>query len=628
MRTLATAILVLLLAAGLWAQAAPPDDSAQLRHELEQMKKTIVALEQRLAAQEKVQANALAPSKETVSVTELATDLKDVKEQVNETQRKTLLDRIQWSGDYRFQAHTLRANIPAHYDGMQVQNFMTKMLWMAAPTSMGGLGGPTGYTPAQMQAFMSQLSAFGGPITPAMFADMFKNPANPMNPFNMAGNTAAYSAFANNPALFAHMQSQLGNFNPQSMRALQTYLAQAAGITPQRNADTNALFTNRLRLRFNAKVADNVTFDGRISMYKVFGDSVGVQTFDGRPTSMNIDGTTTRVPNGDMLRVERAFFSWNHIGGSNLYLSIGRRPSTDGPPLNFREDEPRGGTPTGSLFNYQYDGITLGYHLTDKMTARLCWGVGFSSGFGSANQIKDPASRIKDVHLLGAMVDLIETENTFVQVLAAHAWNVTDGFNGEVVWPVNPLTGEAVPPAVMRFTPSANLGALNLFGINLQRKFGGFDLFLSGNASQMRPNGLYGPFGGLGSDPFETPTDHTGTMIYAGVRYSFPQNDGKTKLGLEFNHGSKYWFNFSQAEDDIFMPKTATRGEVFEPYITHRINDHLILKAAYQHFNYRWSGSGWHVGTPKPLDTGTPQLLGFPSYDSADLFTVGLTARF
>src|SRR5512142_320693 len=135
MRKLAIAILVLLLAIGLWAQTpAPPDDSAQLRQELAQMKKTIAALEQRLAAQEKVQQNAVVPAKDTVATTEL----QDVKEQVNETQGRTLLDRIQWSGDYRFQAHTLRANIPAHFDGMQLQSYMVKAMWLAAPVSMGG----------------------------------------------------------------------------------------------------------------------------------------------------------------------------------------------------------------------------------------------------------------------------------------------------------------------------------------------------------------------------------------------------------------------------------------------------------------------------------------------------------
>jgi hypothetical protein len=179
----------------------------------------------------------------------------------------------------------------------------------------------------------------------------------------------------------------------------------------------------------------------------------------------------------------------------------------------------------------------------------------------------------------------------------------------------------------MRYSPSANLGGINLYGLTMQKRLAQFDTFVSINANTLLPNGVTSPFGGLGSDPFDaSATNHSGYMVYAGVRYAFPQNDGRTKLGFEYNHGSKYWFNFAQAEDDIISPKTSARGDVFETYLTHRINQRFILKADYQRFNYTWSGSGWHVGAPKRLDS-TP-MLGFPTYDRAGMLTVGLTARF
>ena len=115
-------------------------------------------------------------------------------------------------------------------------------------------------------------------------------------------------------------------------------------------------------------------------------------------------------------------------------------------------------------------------------------------------------------------------------------------------------------------------------------------------------------------------------MLYLRLCFNVPQNDGKTKLGFEFNQGSKYWFNLAQAEDDIIAPKTQTRGEVYETYLTHRINDHFIFKADFIRYNYTYSGSGWHLGAPKRLDE--VPLLGFPTYDTANMFTVGLTARF
>jgi hypothetical protein len=230
------------------------------------------------------------------------------------------------------------------------------------------------------------------------------------------------------------------------------------------------------------------------------------------------------------------------------------------------------------------------------------------------------------VHLVGANLDLWTSETALVQATYAHAFNVTDGFTGLIVMSNNPLTGEPVPaPVIMRYTPSANLGSIDLFGVNVTRRQGPVDFYASGNYSGTRPNTTTTPFGGLMSDPFETPEDHDGYMVLAGVRLSF-SNDERTKLGFEYNHGSQYWFNFAHAEDDIFAPKTNTRGNVYEVYLTHRISDRFIFRADYIHYDYNYSGSGWHVGAPKKLDS-TP-MLGFPAYDSAHKLAFGLTARF
>jgi hypothetical protein len=417
----------------------------------------------------------------------------------------------------------------------------------------------------------------------------------------------------------------MGIFDP-----FMNYLATAPNVFVPGYKDNNKImYTNRLRLKFNAKVSENVSFEGRLSMYKAFGDSTGVQVFNGQPNSLTMDGTNAGVPNSDIVRVERAYFSWNNIGGSKFYFSIGRRPSTYGPPMNYRQDEPRGGTPSGALFDFQYDGMTLGYHLSDKMVWRVCYGVGYESGYGSGDILKLPQDRLKDMHLIGGVLDLWTTDKTFIQATVAHAFNVTDGFNGLVVFPSNPLTGDSVnAPVVMRFTPTGNLGSINLAGVDVTRRQGPMDLYISGNYSGTRPNGVTGPFGGLMTDPYGTPEDHNGYMALVGVRYNFPWHDEATKLGFEFNHGTKYWFNFAQAQDDIIAPKTNTRGEVYEIYLTHRISPRFLFKADALKYNYRYSGSGWHVGAPKALDTLETPLLGFPTYKDAFMATLGLTARF
>lgn len=620
MRKLYLLVLTFMLTAGLWAQTAPPapDDAAQLRQEIDQMKKTINSLEQRLDAQQAAAAKttaaepAVEPAAQQVvpakdqALTDLQTSVRDLNERTNQTERKTLRDRLEWGGDYRYEFHVIRGNIPTHYDGMQVQNLMVNTLWLFTPQSQGGLG---------MTFDPNMLSQ----MTPAQFSGFLGQ--------QVQQNYAQYQYFTNN-LTFSGLKGAVGQFSPQMQQMLMNYLTQVPGVLQNAySANSDALMTNRLRLRFDSKVADNVSFGARLSMYKVFGDSTGLQVFDGQPTSMAIDGTTARVPSGDMVRVDRAYFSWNNIGGSKLYLSIGRRPSTEGPPLNFRDDEPRGGTPSAALIDFQFDGITVGYNVNDKMTLRGCYGMGYSAGFGNGALLENPADRVKSVHLFGGNFDLYSTDKTFMQVTLARAWNVTDGFDGLMVLPNNPVTGAPVTaPVVMRYAPTANLGAIDLYGVNLEKKVGDFDLFLSGNWSSMRPNGLTTPFGGLMSDPFETPVNREGQMYYVGVRYSIPKDDGRTKIGFEFNHGTKYWFNFAQAADDIISPKTSTRGEVYETYLTHRLSDHFMLKGSYINYNYVWSGSGWQVGAPKRLDS-TP-LLGFPTYDSAKMFTTGIIAEF
>ncbi|HEX4784900.1 MAG TPA: DUF3373 family protein [Candidatus Sulfotelmatobacter sp.] len=619
MRKLLLTVPIFLLVSGLWAQTAPPatDDAAQLRQEIDQLKKTINTMEQRLDAQENAgkaaaqtpatpAAVALPPAPKDEALSDLQASVRDLNERANTAERKSLRDRLEWGGDYRFEVHTIRGNIPAHYDGMQTQNLMVNTLWLFAPQSQGGLG--MTFNPNML-----------GQMTPSQFSGFLGQ--------QVQQNYAQYQYFTNN-LTFPALKQSVGKFSPQMQQMLTNYLTQVPGVLQAAySANSDALMTNRLRLRFDAHVADNVSFGARLSMYKVFGDSSGLQVFDGQPTSLAIDGTTAGVPSGDMVRVERAFFSWNDIGGSKLYLSIGRRPSTDGPPLNFRDDEPRGGTPSGALIDFQFDGITAGYKVSEKMTLRACYGMGYSSGFGNGNLLETPADRVKSVHLFGGNIDLYSTDKTFIQVTLARAWNVTDGFDGLMVLPNNPLTGASITaPIVMRYAPSANLGAIDLYGINLQKKLRNFDLFVSGNWSGLRPNGLTTPFGGLMSDPFEAPSNHDGQMYYVGVRYSIPKDDGRTKVGVEFNHGTEYWFNFAQAEDDIIAPKTDTRGNVYEAYLTHRIHDHFVVKGSYINYNYGWSGSGWQVGAPKRLNS--VPILGFPTYDTAKMVTLGVVAEF
>jgi hypothetical protein len=517
-------------------------------------------------------------------IDKLKQEINDLEKRVMKNERKTALDRINFSGDFRFEVNSINSTYDDFYDGMQLQRMLVDTLFYFGATGMPP------QSPEAVQGFIAQ-------------------------------NYANYLYYLDNVVTFDWLKEVMGSFPPEMQQAL---LGQLLPYTYTEGYDysNEILYTNRLRLQMDAKVSDSVDFSGRLSMYKVWGDSTGVQTFNGFPTSINIDGTTSSVPNSDILRVERAYFTWS---GDKFYLSIGRRPSTGGTPLNFRNDEPRGGSPLGTLVNFQFDGATFGWKINDQSTFRLCYGVGFESGFGNAQELKTPADRLKDASFLGINWDIWNTENLFVQTTIMRAFDVTDGFGGLVVLPVDPVTGQDVPaPIVMRYAPSATLGDISWASVVAVMHPGAFDVFGSLSYMESDPNDVTSPFGGLFSDPFETPEKQDAYSYYLGARYNF-SND-KTKIGLEYNYGSEYWFNMAVAEDSLFAPKTSVRGDVWELYLTHRITKNFILKLDYMKYNFKYSGSGWHMGAPKDLDS-TP-ILGFASPTDADRFLLGLQARF
>src|SRR6266568_1582975 len=117
--------------------AASPgaDASDQLKQDLETLKKQVAALEERLKAQEKPAAAQPQPTPPA----EIAAQFKELDQRVSQTERSQAMDRISFTGDYRFEAHTIRGKVPAHFDGMGLQNLTVKTMF-----AMPILGRPPG----------------------------------------------------------------------------------------------------------------------------------------------------------------------------------------------------------------------------------------------------------------------------------------------------------------------------------------------------------------------------------------------------------------------------------------------------------------------------------------------------
>ncbi len=420
--------------------------------------------------------------------------------------------------------------------------------------------------------------------------------------------------------------------------------------------DNDIMYTTRLRLGMNAKVYKNVNFAGRLLMFKNWGDSTGVQAFDGF-NHVTMDGTNGGNPTGDWLRVERAYFDWKDIAGSNFYLSIGRRPSTYGTPTNFRENEMRGGTPSGHLVNFNFDGLTLGYRLgeitgIEGQVVRFCYGQGYESdwGNGTFDQPRSPIADVEDVHLGGFNIDALNDGTNFLQFTAFYALDITDGFKGLAAVPVPvPAFNNQQFPVVARLAASENIGDMILGGVGYAREEeNGLKWFASLGWNHTKPNGKISDFGfgGLltdaeivnfadldGNGTPETPVmeaasddEKDGFSVYAGVQIPAPFG----KLGLEYNWGSKYWFAFTQAQDDLLGSKLATRGHVGEAYYLFDINPNMFIKVGAIYYDYEYTGSGVPVGAPHKIEdvqNGKVPAT-FPTFDKAWDAYASLTVNF
>ncbi len=568
------------------ASSAPVAEAARAAGTLAALEARIEELERELGAlRERVQA--------------AEKDKEENQQRVDALEKKAALDRLNITGEIRIASDTLAGKQAAHFDGLKLQKGIVDTMFYSA-TNAGSFPFPS--NPSDPQSIYRTLDA------------------------NVAGHYADYLLFTSR-LTFNDLKSALGRFPAAQQQALMQMLVPATAVAEQ-DYRNDILYTTRLRLNLRTEISEHMSFSGRLAMYKAWGDSAGVQVFNGEPTSINIDGTTVGVPNSDIVRVDRAYFDWNRIGGSGLYLSLGRRPSSGGPPTEIREGRLRGGTPLGHVVDYQFDGVTVGYTFKEKMPGaiwRFCYGLGYESGFGSGDQLRAPADRLKDVHFGGLNADLYSSDRLFVQVTALRAFNVTDGFNSLVVMPADPVTGNPSPaPMVMRFTPTSNLGDIDLAAAVVVGTHERVKWFGSIAGMQSHPERVTTPFGGLLTDPFSVPESHDAWSFYTGARFDLP--NGKTQVGAEFNRGSRYWFNFTHSADEILLSKLATRGNVFEAYLNQQVGKVGQLRISGLQYDYEYSGSGWHMGEPKPLDQMS--LLGFPTYKKLFNLRLAFSVRF
>ncbi|GFO61660.1 hypothetical protein GMST_39850 [Geomonas silvestris] len=510
--------------------------------------------------------------------------INDLTRKVERLEEKTLSKWLTIGGDYRFRFDSLKGETKAYTD--------------------------VNKTFANAQAFMNN-----GFLT---------------DPVNFGPQVAAFSTFSNQMRQVRTYQG--ANAFLGANQAMAGQLLNFAQQVPAYKPNNDSIYTNRLGVDLHAKATKDVTVNIRLLAYKTFGsqDPSAVTNNGDTPFFADrvgvFDGTLGHVPSTSLLNVDRAYATWSNIADQPIWFSVGRRPSTNGDPSQLRQNTERpgnGGTPA-LLVDYAFDGMTIGWapdiDALPGAYAKICYGRGFESGF------ETPSNSLNDTDMLGVAVIPIDTDPLRVWL----QWN--RGF-GIFDFPTMRDT------AFGNTSPSVELGDIDWYGVGTTSTFknigpGKLNFFANLGMSVTHPNdnvSANAGFQGLMTGSFfrpEAPSSKTGWAGYLGARYDYEPTN--TKLGVEYNHGSKNWITFAPAADDIWTSKLGTRGNVYETYLIQELNlkpisSHLskaFVKVGYQYYDFEYTGSNNWVGAPVKVADVQPgdMMLLTPLKNAQDIY--------
>ena len=534
-----------------------------------------------------------------LKIDKLSKEVADLKGSVKKIDDKSLSKWLSIGGDYRFRIDSLRGETKAYMNPVGLFGYMGENALLT--TTNIAFGGMTvGQALTLANANMQQVKTY------------------------QAAAAAAPTFLGQLNALYADVAGQTSTFGPNAGPATQE---NGRVFVPAQRPKNETLYTNKFGLDLHAKATKDVTVNVKLDMYKSFGSqSDNATTGNYFADRVGVfDGTIGHVPSEGLLNVDRAYATWSNIAEQPVWLSIGRRPATNGAPTNLKLNNERpgnGGTPA-LLVDYAFDGMTLGYapdiDLLPGAYTKVCYGRGFDSGF------KTSTNSIKDTDMLGIAVIPVDTDPLRVWLQWNRGFNIFD-------FPVmsNTVFGNTAP--------ATNLGSIDWYGggfMSTLKKVGpgSLNIFVDGGLSITHPNdnvSAQAGFQGLGTGAFfqpEAPSDKTGWAVYAGIRYDFPS---KTKIGFEYNRGSKNWITFAPAADDMWTSKVGVRGNVYEPYIIQELNLKPIssyfakafFKIGYQYYDFEYTGSNNWVGAPVKIASiqSTDMLLMAPVKSAHDIY--------
>ncbi|MDP3759752.1 MAG: DUF3373 domain-containing protein [Ramlibacter sp.] len=579
-----TMLAALIMGMGI-PQAATAADEELVRR-IESLSRELQQLKDQVQANDRKATKAV----EEVKGQTAAAGVDDLRNEVKRLEDKSLGKWLTVGGDFRYRLDSLRGETRAFTDvNATFQNAQQKLQgdFFANPSTAAGSSSFFGAAEAGAMSTAGALSALA----------QFSQAMGGVKTIEQA------RAFLSQPQ------------NQGLVQGLGGFAVPVPSYTPR----NSSIHTVSAGIDANAKVMRDVSFTGRLLMEKTFGgqDASAITNAGAAPFFADrvgvFDGTLGHVQSNSYAAVDRAYGTWSNIADRDMWFSVGRRPTTGGASSHLRANNPSpgtGGVPS-LLIDYAFDGMTLGYAPDiDGLPgafAKLCYGRGFESGFRNT-----PGNAISDTDMLGLSVVPIDTDQLRVWLQWNRGMNIFDAPAMS-----NTYFGNT--------SPKTNLGDIDWYGAGVMKMFkgvgpGNLNVFADAGVSVTHPNqnvssqfGFQGLLTGAFFQP-EAPSRKTGTAVAVGLRYDLPS---RTRLGFEFNHGSKNWITFAPAAEDMWTSKAGVRGNVYEAYVIQEVGNTPIaspkgkaffkLGARYYDFNY--TGSNNWVGAPVKISDVQGQMM-------------------
>lgn len=392
----------------------------------------------------------------------------------------------------------------------------------------------------------------------------------------------------------------------------------------------DAILTNRLWLNMNWAANKNISFTGQLAYNKTYGQRFGTAN-PANGSLENFDWVSNENAYDDSVRVRSAYWFYrnNTFLGTDIpwTFSLGRRPSTNGHLINFRDND-RAASPSGHTINVEFDGLSSRFGL-QRVTGVPGMYVKFCAGRGASNaspRFSSTPYATTDNPLDNNLASIDLAGLIFVPYDNGQFSIGTQFYTANNLIDLNDASNQGLGFQTVGNIYSASAYIMtNGIGNDWSYFLDDTTFFVSGAMSQTDPDKDVGMLGSLDKE--------NGYSYWAGLNMpSLISDEGR--FGLEFNHGSKYWRPITYGEDTMIGSKVAARGNAYEAYFTEPlIDDTFSLQVRYTYIDYDYTGSngffGNATGTPMKIsDIASNSPLGGSVVDKAQDIRVYLRYRY